>query len=363
MKTNRMIGAVLAAVMATGAFAADKNSRNKLLETDTAFLQSDDASRIAAQVMAYQRVTGGWPKNVDMARVHSAEELEAVKSDKERRDDSTTDNNATTMQMAFLARRYKATGDTAALASFRRGVGYLLSGQYPNGGWPQFWPEMRDYQQHITFNDNAMVNTMAVLRDIRDRKAPYDSPDIVDRATEIRIDDAFRRGVECILATQLECDGRPAVWCQQYDRTTLAPAKARAYELPSYSSMESMAIVWLLMDIPDPSPEVVAAVENAMRWFDAHKIEGYRLVRTGGKTDPGADTWLEPDSDAQPLWARFYDLENCEPFVCGRDGVPRRSLAEIEPERRNGYCWYSTYPNSLFARYERWKNEHNRQHD
>lgn len=51
---------------------------------------------------------------------------------------------------------------------------YLLSGQYDNGGWPQFWPGMRGYQVHITFNDDAMVNTMEMLRDIYLQKAPYD---------------------------------------------------------------------------------------------------------------------------------------------------------------------------------------------
>ena len=87
-------------------------------------------------------------------------------ANKERRYDSTTDNDATTTQMIYLARLYQATGDVRYRAGFRAGVDYLLSGQYKNGGWPQFWPVQRDYQPHITYNDDAMVNTMVLLRDI-----------------------------------------------------------------------------------------------------------------------------------------------------------------------------------------------------
>lgn len=341
----------------TGAAATSHGAENPLRKTDSDFFLTADAARIGRQVIAYQRETGGWPKNIDMAREMSEQEIADVLAEKGRRDDSTTDNNATTMQMAFLARLYKATGDSTALAAFRHGVDYLLYGQYPNGGWPQFWPEMRGYQEHITFNDNAMVNTLTVIRDIRDGREPYDTPGLVDRATSIRLEQAFDRGIECILATQIIADGEPTVWAQQYDRNTLKPAKARAYELPAYCSMESMAIAWLLMDIPNPSAEIRRAIEGAMKWYDRYKITGYRVERTGTKGAPDYNTVLIADENADPIWARYYDLEQCEPFVCGRDGIPRKHLEEIEPERRNGYCWFSAYPNSLYKRYERWKAE------
>ena len=36
------------------------------------------------------------------------------------------------------------------------------------------------------------------------------------------------------------------------------------------------------------------------------------------------------------------------------DGAPKRSLDEIGYERRNGYSWYNTEPQELYARYETW---------
>ncbi|MGG6549366.1 UNVERIFIED_CONTAM: pectate lyase, partial [Prevotella sp. 15_C9] len=83
---------------------------------------------------------------------------------------------------------------------------------------------------------------------------------------------AFDKGIECILATQIVTDGQLTVWCQQHDRETLKPASARAYELPSYCSAESAAIVRLLMTLPKPDARIKRAVHGAMKWFDTYKL-------------------------------------------------------------------------------------------
>lgn len=317
------------------------------------FFQSDDALRIGDQILLYQRDTGGWPKNIDMAKPLSDQERALVEADKQKRDDSTTDNGATTTQMTFLARLYQQTKEERYRDGFRRGIEYLLSGQYENGGWPQFWPEMRDYQIHITYNDNAMVNTMTLLRDMAERREPYQG-DLTDAALRERMKAAFDKGIECILATQIVTDGEPTVWCQQHDRETLKPAKARTYELPSYCSAESANITLLLMELPHPDERVRRAVNGAMRWFEKHKILGYKVVRTGTKGSSDYNTSLVADPDAEPIWARFYDLEHGEPFVCDRDGIPRRHLHELGSDRRNHYSWYNNRPAMLFPIYEAW---------
>lgn len=138
--------------------------KHVLRQTDESFFKTDEARRIGEQLILYQRVTGGWPKNIDMVKPLSQEQREAVVADKSRTDDSTTDNDATNIQMHFLARLFHATHDKKVREAFCRAVEYLLSGQYDNGGWPQFWPNPHGYQVHITFNDDAMVNTMLLLR-------------------------------------------------------------------------------------------------------------------------------------------------------------------------------------------------------
>ncbi len=336
---------------------ASARHMDELRRTDIEFFTTAEAARIGEQVLAYQRATGGWPKNIDMCRYHSDEELDEVIRQKERMDDSTTDNLATTTQIAFVARMFQATGDNRYQDSFNKGLEYLLSGQYDNGGWPQFWPNPQGYQIHITYNDGAMVNTLTILRDVAEQKSPYNGA-LVDETMCRRVQLSFEKGIECILATQIRVDGEPTVWCQQHDRYTYLPAPARSYELPSFCSQESVQIVNLLMSLPDPDNRVKAAVHGAMKWFDSNKLMGYRLERTGEPKTPEADTRLVADSKAGPIWGRFYDLDKCEIYVCDRDGVPRKSLDEIGKERRNGYSWYNSYPAELYSIYNDWAEKY-----
>ncbi|MDE7350804.1 MAG: pectate lyase [Muribaculaceae bacterium] len=351
----RVVVTVIFAVMTGMTFAA--KHMEELRRTDMEFFITPEAARIGEQVLAYQRITGGWPKNLDMCRPHTAEELEEVRSQHDRIDDSTTDNLATTTQMKFVAYMYQATHDSRYRDSFNAGVDYLLSGQYDNGGWPQFWPNPQGYQIHITYNDGAMVNTMTMLRDVAGQVYPFNGG-LVDDAILERSQKAFDKGIDCILATQICVNGEPTVWCQQHDRETYAPAKARSYELPSFCSQESAQIVSLLMELPDPDDRVKGAVHGAMKWFDANKLMGYRVEHTGTPKTPEANTRLVADTEAGPIWGRFYDLENCEIYVCDRDGIPRKSLEEIGQERRTGYSWYNNYPSYLYDVYDRWADKH-----
>lgn len=343
-------------ILAALALLAVNAEAQSMTETDPEFFKTADARRIGDQMLLYQRVTGGWPKNIDMARPMTDEKMAEAVAGHDRRNDSTTDNDATTTQMKFLARLWQATGEKRYAKAFRRGVEYLLSGQYENGGWPQFWPVMRDYQVHITYNDDAMVNTMTLLRDIAAQQQPYEGK-LTSKRLRQRCSEAFDRGVECILKTQIrDASGQLTVWCQQHDRETLLPAKARAFELPSYCSQESAAIVALLMELPHPDDRVKQAVHAAMRWFEEHKITGMRYER---KRDANGNrnTQLVADPEAGPIWARYYDLTTGEPFVCDRDGIPRKSLDDIGPERRNGYAWYNDRPATLYKRYAKWKKK------
>lgn len=356
-----------------------RKGSNSIRIENPEFFKTDVARRIGDQVLLWQRSTGGWPKNIDMAAPLNDKEKAKVMADKGRKDDSTTDNGATSMQMRYLARLFQTTGDVKYRDAFRKGVEYLLSGQYKNGGWPQFWPEMRNYQIHITYNDDAMVNTMEMLRDMYEGREPYGGK-LCEPSMKSRLKKAFDKGVECILATQIKAplhysvdgtistaysgkgnSGELTIWCQQHDRETLLPAKARAYELPSYSTMESVRIVRLLMQLPNPDNRVKSAVHAAMAWFDKYKLTGLvcRRVMVNGRMD----TVLEKDSTAKtPIWARYYDLNNTLPFVCDRDGIPRRRLTDIGEERRNGYAWYGNQPASLYPLYDEWADKYDPQH-
>jgi PelA/Pel-15E family pectate lyase len=319
-----------------------------------------EAVRIAENLLLYQRDVGGWDKNIDMAQPMTPEvraTLLREKSDPEAH--STIDNDATYTQMRFLARVFTAGsaaagGEQRFAAAFRKGLGYVLKAQYPNGGWPQFYPLRDGYWSHITYNDDAMIGVMSLLRDISARKPEFAFLSDAEREAASR---AVKKGIECILKTQVTQNGKLTVWCAQHDERTLAPVKARAYELPSLSGSESVGIVEFLMGIERPSAEVKRAVEAAVEWFRTSKITGIRVARQPAPGTPrGFDNVVVQDPNAPPLWARFYELTTNRPIFCGRDSMVKYSLAEIEYERRNGYRWYVDRPAKLIDQdYPAWK--------
>ena len=108
------------------------------------------------------------------------------------------------------------------------------------------------------------------------------------------------------------------------------------------------ALLMLLMSLDEPGPDVRRAVAAGSRWFEAAKLTGIRHDRVGG------DKVVVKDPAAPPLWARFYEIGTNRPFFCGRDGVKKYDLAEIEPERRNGYSWYGEWGKKVAAAYAGW---------
>ena len=143
-----------------------------VLEQRDAWYASPDAAAVADNVLLFQRDTGGWPKNVDMAAPLDADERARVAAAKASAD-STIDNGATVTQMRFLARVRAANGRKDVEAAFARGLAFLLAAQYPNGGWPQFFPLRDDYSRHITFNDGAMVGVLRLLHDVAGGAPPF----------------------------------------------------------------------------------------------------------------------------------------------------------------------------------------------
>lgn len=65
------------------------------------------------------------------------------------------------------------------------------------------------------------------------------------------------------------------------------------------------------------------------------------------------------DPSAPPIWARFYEIGTNRPFFCGREGIKKYSLADIEHERRVGYSWYTNAPAYLLEKeYPLWRAKH-----
>jgi PelA/Pel-15E family pectate lyase len=322
-----------------------------------------EALRVADNLLLYQREVGGWPKNIDMAAPLTEKgraELLRLKAATGNESAATIDNGATFTQLEYLARVYTAQKQERHREAFLKGLDYLLAAQYENGGWPQYYPLRKGYYSLITYNDNAMAGVLELLRDVARRRADYA---FVDEARRQKSERAVARGVECILKTQVKVEGKLTAWGAQHDSTTFAPAPARKFEPVSLASRESVGITRFLMSVERPDARVIESVEAAVVWFRSTQLSGVRWVEKEDKSLPGGvERTLVKDPQATPLWARFYEIGTNRPVFEGRDGVVRYSVLEIEPERRNGYGWYTEEPRKLLDReYPAWQKRLNKQ--
>jgi len=330
------------------------------LNTQPFELEGERSATDAAvnNMLPYQRSNGGRPRHfreqkVDYTRKLSPAELAIVQSGYAEGMDATVDNEATIRAIRYLVKAYQKTQYKKYLAAAEKGIAYLLKAQYKNGGWPQYYPDISSYRSEITYNDNAMVNVLNVLDEVARKKNEFSlvSPKYIQFSSG-----AVKLGIQCILKTQWLQKGKLIVWCPQYDASTLKPARAIACELPSLSGSESVGIIRCLMSVDNPSKEVIQSVKAGVAWLDKVKINGYQFVEVNAPALPkGKDKVLLPNPGAV-TWARFYDLETSVPFFCGRDGIPKKTVAEVEYERRRGYAWYGDRPLKLITiDYPAWK--------
>lgn len=312
---------------------------------------------IADNILLYQQKNGGWPKNYDMTAILTPEQKRILEEKKDS-NRTTFDNGSTWSQVEYLAQAYAITHDSRYKNAALRGIGFMLKAQYPNGGWPQFYPDTSGYRKYITFNDGAMTGIMTVLHHIVQNKPWYS---FVGEGLRDSVRKAFQKGIDCILNCQIREDGNLTVWCQQHDNVTLKPVGARTFELPGKSTEESVEITELLMSIGHPDQRIIKSVKSAVQWFRESEIKGIRVKTVAGpekvykfhKTD--SDRVVVKDPGAPPIWTRYYELETNRPFFANRDGKKVYKLSDVSRERRTGYGWYGYWPADVLKKdYPEW---------
>lgn len=300
---------------------------------------------VAEKMLVYQFANGGWPKQLIGGSVVNYDApldealMAKIKATPEKH--ATIDNRATSREINALIRAYQATANKNYLEAAERGLDYLLKAQYANGGWPQYYPDQSLYRAEVTFNDDAMVNVLNIMLNIATQRNGFE---VVNRKYLAKAEDAVKKGINCILKTQVTANGKLSIWAAQYDQHSLKPAKARNFEPAALSTSESVGIVRFLMRIENPSEAIKTAVLSAVNWFENAKIRGYRFDKL-----PGGDKGLIEDPNSI-IWARFYDLETNKPIFGDRDNSIKNDVAAISYERRNGYAWYGAWPMSLIAK-------------
>jgi PelA/Pel-15E family pectate lyase len=363
-----VIVAELKARQLTNASSPPKSASPRTpLDQSTAWYASPEARRMADIVVSFQTPAGGWSKHTDFTRhVRAPGELFTsdnnsrfvLTKDFDRAENAgwsyvgTFDNDATTTELRFLAKVISANPTNAApwQKAFLHGLDYIFAAQYPNGGWPQVWPLQGGYHDAITFNDDALLNIVKLLRGVALGEPDFKFVPVSIRA---QAEASWQKGLDCILATQVREQGRRTVWGQQYDPLTLLPVAARNYEMPSLSSGESATLVLYLMQLPKPDARVVAAVHAAAAWFEKTKIQD-RVFKSAGRE--GRKLLDSPGSG--PLWSRYYEIGTDQPIFGDRDQTIHDDVNEISRERRVGYGWFKDSGKRVLEHYAKWAKQH-----
>jgi PelA/Pel-15E family pectate lyase len=345
-------------VATTGFADGAKHFRDAKDDASYARHAEDQVSAIAGNILLHQRSSGGWATNWDPRRVLSDDEAAQLELDQSKQDTS-FDNRTTYTQIEYLATAFQLTRDERFRDAALRGLHFTLKAQHASGGFTHSYPGEQDYHHHITFMDDVMPGVLKMLRQAASGGSPYE---FLDAAWRGRLGEALKRGNACLLKLQVVAGGSLTAWAGQYDAATLLPTNARSFELASLVSDESVTVVEYLMSIDPPPPEVVRAIDAAVRWFERSKITGIRVEQIEAPTvrykyhTSSHDLRVVADPAAPPLWARFYELDTNRPFMANRDGVKVYSLDQVERERRTGYRWYGEFAKRLLEQdYPAWQ--------
>ncbi|MDB5671351.1 MAG: pelA [Alphaproteobacteria bacterium] len=334
------------------------------LDRPASWYAGAEARHVADNILSFQTPAGGWGKNQDRsgpARLRGqawvAEDHAPASARPELAAEGegwsyvgTIDNNATTSELAFLARvqaPFPGAEGEPYRAAFVRGLRYLLTAQFPNGGWPQVYPLQGGYHDALTYNDDALGRVVGLLAEVAGRAGDYGFVP-ADLAATAKA--AQARAVDVILRTQIVIRGKRTIWAQQYDALTLAPAGARNFEPAALSATESGDLLVLLMRQPSPNPAVRAAIEAGIFWISDHQLLDLAWTRVGAR-----GRILLVTKGAGPIWSRYYDLATEQPIFGDRDKSIHDDVMELSLERRNGYSWYNSGPARALKAYEKWR--------
>lgn len=316
-------------------------------------------TKIADNILCFQRDNGGWPKNYDMRAILTPDQIDDVVKTKSILH-TTFDNATTYTHTYYLAQVYTATKIEKYKIGCLKGIDFILKAQYANGGWPQYFPLEKGYSRYITFNDGGLLGIMETLKKIISGDPNFA---FVDSKTKSNVSEAFQKGIDCILKMQIVDQEKLTVWCQQHDDVTLLPAWARKFEPPSICNGESAGVVLFLMNIENPNEKIVKSVQAAVKWFSDSKIYNTRVETFDAPQMESKymtitkDNRVVIDSTAPPIWTRYYELGTGRPLFCDRDSKFLYSMAEVSRERRVGYAWYTYSPEKVLRNYPKWQEK------
>ncbi len=333
-----------------------KDNPGDILNQFPGWYNTDEAMRIADNVLLWQRKNGGWPAGKEMVRPEKTDRAEMRKT--KGMDDTSIKNGATYTQLQYLARVIEIAPAAKYEKAFTKGLDYLLSAQHDNGGWSLYYPNFfnwsdetaqqntEGYTRFITFKDSAMIGVVGLLQDIIQQDMRYG---FIEEAQRQQVKQALAKGISCILQTQLTTDNRRTGWCARYDEQTLEPRWGRHFEPIAISSNETADIVRFLLDVKQPGPEIIEAVQGAVFWLNEVSMQDMKVMES-----TGAETQLSAAQPSAAFWANYYEIDTNKPIFANNSTV-YYTIAELPGELQTSYKWYGNWADKLLVYdYPRW---------
>jgi PelA/Pel-15E family pectate lyase len=294
-----------------------------------------EAARKAANAIIWgQSHEGGWNYMVDFAGDRSLKQWYSTIGKNGWRleefqhyyGNATFDDDVTSDAARFLLRMYLEKLDPAYKPALEKAIGFILSSQYPNGGWPQRYPLKydfqkqghRDYSSFYTFNDDVIAENVNFLIQC------------YQTLGEERFLEPIRKGMYFYLLSQ----DSSGAWAQQLD-SNMHIAGARTYEpaalLPSTTCENAFLLLKYYQYTGDK--KFIQAVPRAISWLERTVLP--EKQKEGNRTHP---TFVEPRT-SKPLYVHRkgsnvvngkyyfdYDDKNLLAHYGGKHGVPLEAL-------------------------------------
>ncbi len=112
------------------------------------------------------------------------------------------------------------------------------------------------------------------------------------------------------------------------------------------------------MSIDNPSVEVVAAVQGAVRWLEKVKVVERKVITVKNDQLPGGiDKRLVYAPGAAPIWGRYYEIGTGRVMYI-EQGVVHYSLAALSHKHRVGHAWIGgQWPARPLQQYAEWREK------
>lgn len=295
------------------------------------------AEKAAAAVIWGQSNEGGWNYVVDFAGDRSLKQWYATIGKNGWRleefqhyyGNSTFDDDITSDAARFLLRIYIEKLDPKYRPALEKAINFILKSQYPQGGWPQRYPLMHDfnkeghpdYTSYYTFNDDVTWENVHFLIQC------------YETLGDARLLDAIHRGMDFYLISQDGC----GAWAQQLT-LDMKPAGARTYEPVAFLPSTTCGNALLLLKFYELTGDsrYLAPIPSAIKW-----IESVQLPADKADGDRKFPMFVDPVTQ-QPIYVHrkgsnvkygSYYLNDDDSHLLGHyGGKSRVPLQELKDE-------------------------------